>query len=158
MPDPDPIDLHLIALLQADTRPSLAELGRAVGLSVSSTKERIGKLVDRGVITGYHARADPEALGLDLLAYLFVGWSDPAAEKPFLARIRDEACVLECHHVTGVWNYALKVRVRNTRMLEGLLANVIKAVPGVERTETIIALSTFKETTHLPVKVPDWHR
>jgi Lrp/AsnC family transcriptional regulator, leucine-responsive regulatory protein len=112
--------------------------------------------VDKGIITGFHAHVDAEAVGLDLLAFLFVGWSDPATEKPFLVRIMAEPCVLECHHVTGVWNYALKVRVRNPRMLEGLLANVIKAVAGVERTETIIALSTVKETMQLPTERPVW--
>jgi Lrp/AsnC family leucine-responsive transcriptional regulator len=152
----DPIDRKLIELLQADTRPSLAEMGREVGLSVSSTKDRIGKLVDKGVITGFHAHVHAEAVGLDLLAFLFVGWSDPSTEKPFLERILAEPCVLECHHVTGVWNYALKVRVKNPRMLEGLLANVIKSVPGVERTETIIALSSRKETTQLPTEPPPW--
>jgi Lrp/AsnC family leucine-responsive transcriptional regulator len=152
----DAIDRQLLDLLQADTRPSLAELGRQIGLSVSSTKERIGKLVERGVISGYHAHVDPEAVGLDLLAFLFVGWSDPATEKPFLARIDAEPAVLECHHVTGVWNYVLKVRVRNPRMLEGLLAHVVKSVPGVERTETIIALSTAKETSRMPTAPPSW--
>ncbi|MGL4441237.1 MAG: Lrp/AsnC family transcriptional regulator [Bosea sp. (in: a-proteobacteria)] len=152
----DLIDRKLIALLQADTRPSLADMGKEIGLSVSSTKERIGKLVDKGVVTGFHAHVDAEAVGLDLLAFLFVGWSNPATEKPFLARILVEPCVLECHHVTGVWNYALKVRVKNPRMLEGLLANVIKSVAGVERTETIIALSTFKETMQLPTEPPRW--
>jgi Lrp/AsnC family transcriptional regulator, leucine-responsive regulatory protein len=158
MAEIDNIDRHLITLLQQDTRPSLAQMGHAIGLSVSSTKERIGKLVERGIITGFHAHAAPEALGLDLLALVFVGWSNPATETEFLRRIADEACILECHHVTGVWNYALKVRTRNTGMLEGLLAQVIKAVPGVERTETIIALSTFKETSRLPVEPPEWYQ
>jgi Lrp/AsnC family leucine-responsive transcriptional regulator len=152
----DSTDRKLIALLQADTRPSLAEMGKQIGLSVSSTKERIGKLVDKGVIVGFHAHVHAEAVGLDLLAFVFVSWSDPATEKPFLARILAEPCVLECHHVTGVWNYALKVRVKNPRMLEGLLANVIKSVTGVERTETIIALSTCKETMQLPTEPPAW--
>lgn len=156
MADLDDIDRRLIDILQADTRLSLADLGRLVGLSVSGAKERVSRLVERGVVTGYHARVDPEVLGLDLLAILFVGWSDASTEAPFLERVCAEPCVLECHHVTGVWNYALKVRVKNTKMLEGLLARVIKAVPGVERTETIIALSTVKETLILPTRPPDW--
>jgi Lrp/AsnC family leucine-responsive transcriptional regulator len=156
MPDFDATDLALLELLQADDRLSLAELGRQVKLSVSATKDRIDKLVSRKAISGFHAHADPEALGLDLLAYLFVGWSDPATEAPFLARIGAAPHVLECHHVTGIWNYVLKVRVKNPRMLEGLLANVIKATPGVERTETIIALSTAKETSRLPTQPPAW--
>jgi Lrp/AsnC family leucine-responsive transcriptional regulator len=63
---------------------------------------------------------------------------------------------MEAHHVTGTWNYMLKVRVKNTRMLEGLLAKVIKAVPGVERTETIIVLSSIKESAQIPTREPEW--
>ena len=64
--------------------------------------------------------------------------------------------VMEVHHVTGIWNYMLKVRVKNTRMLEGLLAKVVKSVPGVERTETIIVLSSNKETAEIPTREPEW--
>lgn len=146
----DDTDRLLLKALQENDRQSFAELGRTIGLSVSATKERVDKLVARGVVTGFHAHLDPEAMGLDLLAYLFVGWSDPALEAPFLTRIKGSPNVLECHHVTGVWNYALKVRVKNPRELEALLSGTIKAAPGVERTETIIALSTVKETSILP--------
>jgi len=60
--------------------------------------------------------------------------------------------VLECHHVTGGWNYLLKVRVADTRALEGFLASVLKQVKGLQRTETLIVLSSPKETTELPVE------
>lgn len=156
MADLDSTDLKLLELLQQDDRIGQATIASTVGMSVSSINERMRKLVERGVIAGFHARVAPEALGYDLLAFVHVGWSDPAVEAPFLAKIAAEARVLECHHVTGVWNYVLKVRVRNTKMLEGLLAKVIKAVPGVERTETIIALSSIKETLTVPTAPPDW--
>jgi Lrp/AsnC family leucine-responsive transcriptional regulator len=54
--------------------------------------------------------------------------------------------VLECHHITGAWNYLVKVRVGTTRDLERFLAETIKGVEGVERTETLIVLSSAKET------------
>lgn len=152
----DDVDRTIVALLQADGRTSYAELGKAVGLAVSSVNERVKKLAERGVITGVHAHASPEALGLDLLAFVFVGWSSPAVEAAFLARVGAEPAVLECHHVTGVWNYVVKVRVRNTRMLEAFLGKVIKAVDGIERTESLIALSSPKETSSLPTAPPDW--
>lgn len=153
MADLDSIDRILIKALQSNDRLALAELGKAAGLSISATKERVDKLTAKGIVTGFHAHVDPEALGLDLLAFVFIGWSDPALEAPFLARIRAAPQVLECHHVTGVWNYVLKVRARNPRMLEALLSGTIKAAPGVERTETIIALSTVKETCELPAGI-----
>lgn len=158
MNDLDAIDRKLVTVLQADGRTPHAELGRAVGLAVSSVNERVRKLAERGVISGTHAHVSPEALGLDLLAFVFVGWSNPAVEPRFLARIGEEPAVLECHHVTGAWNYLLKVRVRNTRMLEAFLAAVIKGTEGIERTETLIALSSPKETTVLAADAPEWDR
>jgi len=110
------------------------------------------------VITGVHAQLSPEALGLDLLAFVFVGWSDSQVEPEFLARIAHEPAVLECHHVTGTWNYLLKVRVRNTRTLEAFLGNVIKGVDGIQRTESLIVLSSRKETPAIPTEVPAWAR
>ena len=149
MKELDDTDRQLLALLQNDDRLSLADLGKNVGLAASSVNERIKRLVTRGVIEGFHAHVVPEELGLDLLAFVFVGWSNPATEAPFLARVAAAPAVLECHHVTGSWNYLLKVRLPNTRDLERFLGHVIKEVQGVERTETIIALSSAKETTRL---------
>lgn len=106
-----------------------------------------GGLSDRqSVIAGYHARLSPEALGLDLLAFMLVAWSDPKVEPRFLEKIQASPDVLECHHITGAWNYILKVRVGTTRDLETFLAQTVKAVEGVLRTETIIVLSSAKET------------
>ncbi len=59
--------------------------------------------------------------------------------------------MLECHHVTGAWNYLIKVRAKNTRELETLLAGTVKAVAGVQRTDTMIALSSVKEGWTVPV-------
>ena len=149
MKELDDTDRQLLALLQKDDRLSLAELGKSVGLAPSSVNERIKRLTTRGVIEGFHVHVVPESLGLDLLAFVFVGWSNPATEAPFLARVAAAPAVLECHHVTGSWNYLLKVRLPNTRDLERFLGQVVKEVQGVERTETIIALSSAKETTTL---------
>jgi Lrp/AsnC family transcriptional regulator, leucine-responsive regulatory protein len=156
MTELDAIDRTLLRLLQSDGRTPHAELARAVGLAVSSVNERVRKLADRGVITGTHAHVAPEALGLDLLAMVFVGWSEPDVEPRFLARVAEEPAVLECHHVTGAWNYLLKVRVRNTRMLEAFLGSVVKSVSGIERTETLIVLSSPKETSTLPPEPAGW--
>jgi Lrp/AsnC family leucine-responsive transcriptional regulator len=154
MNDLDDIDRKLLALLQTDDRLALAELGKKIGAAPSTLNDRIKRLVRNGVITGFHARVSPDAVRLDLLAFMLVGWSDPKVEPVFLEKIRQSPAVLECHHVTGAWNYLLKVRIRNTRELEAFLANTVKAVRGVQRTETLIALSTAKETWALDVGRP----
>jgi len=158
MSDLDAIDLQLLKLLQIDDQSSLGDLGRAVGLAPSSVKERIKRLRTGRVIRGFHARVAPEALNLDLLAFIFVGWTNPSTEPRFLARIGREPCVLECHHVTGSWNYILKVRLRNTAMLERFLSHVVKSVPGILRTESLIVLSSPKETSELATEAPKWGR
>jgi len=156
MADIDAIDLALIEYLQKDARTPQAQLAAQVGLAASSVNERIRKLGERGLIAGYHAQISAEAMGYDLLAFVYVAWSKPETEKAFLKKVIGQPVIMEVHHVTGIWNYMLKVRVKNTRMLEGLLAKVIKSIPGVERTETIIALSSAKETAEIPTREPEW--
>lgn len=143
----DDIDRELIALLQADDRVPVAELGKRLDVPPSTLNDRIRRLVRNGTITGFHAHVSPEKVGLDLLAYVFVGWSDPKTEAEFLRRIAGAPEVQECHHVTGAWNYLIKVRLPRTKDLESFLSSVVKDVRGLQRTETLIVLSSAKETT-----------
>jgi Lrp/AsnC family transcriptional regulator, leucine-responsive regulatory protein len=142
----DEIDRKILILLQNNDRLALAELSKAIGTAASTLNDRIKRLVSSGVIAGFHARLSPEALGLELLAFVFVGWSNPKVEPAFLKKIKASPAVLECHHVTGAWNYLIKVRVQTTRDLEQFLSEIVKSVAGVERTETMIVLSSAKET------------
>lgn len=151
MKELDNTDRQILNLLQRDDRQSLSVLGKQVGLAASSVNDRVRRLVERGAVEGFHARINPEAVGLELLAFIFVGWSNPAAEAPFLKRVSAAAAVQECHHVTGEWNYLLKVRLANTRGLEQFLNDTIKSVSDVQRTETLIVLSSAKETAELPL-------
>ena len=145
----DSIDRELIALLQADDRVPVAEMGKRLGVPPSTLNDRMRRLVRNGTITGFHAHVSADMVGLDLLAFVFVGWSDPATEAEFLRRIADAPQVQECHHVTGAWNYLMKIRLPRTKDLESFLSTVVKDVPGLQRTETLIVLSSAKETTHL---------
>lgn len=148
--DLDPTDLRLIALLQQDGQSSMAELSKAIGVAPSTLNDRVKRLQRLGVITGFHAHVAPEALGFNLLAYVFVGWNDALVEADFLRAIAAAPQVLECHHVTGGWNYLLKVRVQSTRALEEFLGGTLKKVKGLQRTETLIVLSSPKETNFVP--------
>ena len=107
----DHTDRKLLDLLQQDGLQSMAELSKAISIAPSTLNDRVKRLGRLGVITGTHAHVDPHQLGLSLLAFVFVGWSDSAVEADFLERIANAPQVLECHHVTGGWNYLIKVRV-----------------------------------------------
>jgi Lrp/AsnC family leucine-responsive transcriptional regulator len=148
----DPIDRALLALVQEDGRRPYAELATEVGLSVSAVNERLRRLRARGVVRAVVALLDPHAVGLDVLAFVQVLLDRPEHEAAFRAGVTAVPEVLECHHVTGEWSYLLKVRTRDTGHLEDVLATGIKALPGVVRTQTLIALSSPKETTTLDVR------
>lgn len=146
MQDLDAKDRRLLALLQKDASLSYADLGQEVGLSVSTVNERVRKLEAKGALTGYTVTVDPAALGLTLLAFIQVSLNDPKHEAAFLKAVAEDPAIQECHTVTGAHSYLLKARCRDTKHLQELLAGTIKAIPGITRTETMVALGTVKET------------
>lgn len=148
----DEVDLAILEALQRNGHLSHAEVGRMVGLAVSSVNERIRKLVQRGIIAGWTARLDPAALGLDLLAFVYVLMDRPESSGAFLDAVAQIPEVQECHHIASDWNFLLKVRVHNTAAFEALLSNRLKSVPGVIRTQTVISLTSHKDTSALPLR------
>jgi Lrp/AsnC family leucine-responsive transcriptional regulator len=148
----DDIDRKLLTSLQENDRLPLAELGKSIGVATSTLNDRLRRLMRQGVIVGFNARLSTEALGLNLLAFVYVAWSDPRTETAFQERIFRTASVLECHRVTGEWNYLVKVRVRTTRDLDAFLAGM-KGIEGMQRTETVIVLSTLREALAVDVNL-----
>ncbi len=149
----DHIDLKLLGHLQRNAKLSYAELGRRVGLVVSTVNERLKKLQARGIIRAYVAVVSPKALGLDICAFVQVLMAEPDLESAFVEQMHELPEVQECHCITGEFAYLLKVRVRDTAHLETFLREKIKSLAGVARTQTMIALSTSKETLALGVSV-----
>jgi Lrp/AsnC family leucine-responsive transcriptional regulator len=147
----DEIDLKILELLQEDARIANAEIARRVGMAPSAILERIRKLEARGVLAGYAARIDPHALGLGLLAFVFVRaegrvWESTAAER--LAGIPG---VQEVHHIAGEDCYLVKVRAADTEDLGRLLRERFAAVANVRSTRTTVVLATVKESARLPL-------
>lgn len=141
----DEIDRKLIAFARDNGRASYAEMGTAAGLSVSAVNERLRKLADRGVITGWGARIAARRVGLDVLAFIHLLVERPEHEEAFRAGMIAAPEVEECHHVTGEWSYLIKVRVTDTAALERFLSKRLKSLSGVVRTHSVIALSSVKE-------------
>jgi Lrp/AsnC family transcriptional regulator, leucine-responsive regulatory protein len=136
----DAVDRHLLTLLLEDGRRSYADLARETGLSTSAAHQRVRRLEQRGVVTGYTARVDPDALGLPLAAFVSVKPIDPAAPDDAAERLRSLSAVEACHSVAGDESYILQVRVTGPAELEGLLQD-IRAAAGVS-TRTTVVLST----------------
>jgi Lrp/AsnC family leucine-responsive transcriptional regulator len=143
-PELDAIDLHIINLLQEHGRIPLVKLGDQVGLSAPSVNERVKKLEDSGIITGYHASVDASRLGKDVSAFIGVSISHPKTIALFEETVAMLTDVLESHHVTGQHTLMLKVKTDNTSSLERLIST-IRSIEGVSRTETMVVLSTHTE-------------
>jgi len=150
----DPTDMEILDLLQRHCKTPLAKIGDRVGLSAPAVIERIKKLEERGVITGYRASLDARKLGRDIAAFIGVIVDQPVAIGDVEEQIDRCADVLECHHVTGGYTLLLKVKTSNTRTLEELITH-LRVVPGVSRTETLVILSTHREEHRLDLRTPD---
>ena len=148
-PDLDAIDLRILDAVQQDARRSRADVGREVGLSTAAVHERIRKLERAGVIRGYAALLDPHLAGCDLLAFVEVFIDHPTHEPAFFEAIADMSQIQECHRVTGAATCLLKVRVADRHALQRLILDRINAMSGVRGTETVVVLSTTKETPRL---------
>ena len=139
--------MAIIRSLQADARATYAEIGKAVGLAPSSVHDRIRKLEKLGVIRGYRAEVNAEALGLFVTALVSVTPLDPKQPDDLPDRVLEFPEVEDCHSVAGDENYVLKVRTRTTPDLEEFLRR-LREKAGVN-TRTTVVLSTPFE--HRPI-------
>ena len=142
------IDRQILGLLARDGRMSFTDLGKATGLSTSAVHQRVRRLEQRGVIRGYAAVIDAEAVGLSLTAFISVTPLDQAAPDDVPDQLAELPEIEACHSVAGEENYILKVRVSTPGALEQLLAR-IRAAASVS-TRTTIVLSTPYESRPLP--------
>ncbi len=147
----DEIDAKILHLLQERGRIKRSVVADEIGMSLPSTSDRIRKLEDRGVVTGYHAVLDPKRIGIDITAFVRVRVDGSSHYEEFVRQVAGEPEILELHSITGEGSHVLKLRTENTTSLERLLSR-IQSWSGVTGTKTSIVLSTLKETRALPVK------
>ena len=137
----DEVDRILVRELVADGRATLAELAASARLSVSAVQSRVRRLEARGVISGYAARIDPEAVGHLLSAFVAITPLDPSQPDDAPARLEHIEEIESCHSVAGEESYVLLVRVPSARALEDLLQRI--RTPANVRTRSTIILNTF---------------
>ncbi len=152
----DDIDVQILHLLQTEGRIKRNRIAEAVGLSLPSVSDRMRKLEERGVLTGYHATVDAKRLGFDVAAFIRVQMAGSEHYPAFIDAVTAMPEVQELHSVTGEGSHILKVRVRNTGALERLLA-ALQRLDGVRGTQTSIVLSSLKESAYLPAEPMTLH-
>jgi len=144
----DDIDRRIALLLMADGRTTLRSLADATGLSVSAVQARVRRLETSGVIRGYAANVDPEAIGLPLAALVAVTPLDPASEYDIPDRLTGLSEVESCHSVAGEDSFVLFVRVATPSALEELIREIRRRANV--STRTTVVLQTFYERQARP--------
>jgi Lrp/AsnC family transcriptional regulator, leucine-responsive regulatory protein len=145
------IDRDIVRILQDNARTSNAEIARRLDMAPSAILERIRKLEERGVIRGYSALVDPEALGLGVTAFVFVRSSERGGALGTAGQLAALPEVQEVHHVAGEDCFLVKVRIASTRALGKLLSEKFGPIESIVSTRSTIVMDTVKETAHLPI-------
>ncbi len=153
MADIDRIDRKILKFLQQDGRISTVDLSEKVGLSPTSTSDRVKRLQREGYIAGFGARLDPHRLGLELLVFVEVSLdkTTPDVFEKFAAAVRRAPEVLECHMVAGGFDYLVKTRVADMGAYRRFLGETLLALPGVKETRTYAVMEEVKSDGILPV-------
>lgn len=133
----DDIGWHILQELQQNARLSFAELGRRVGLSIPAVTERVHRMEDAGIITGYHADVNPEKVGLPITAFIRMNITGNVSSQ-IVGLMNDLTEVSECHRGTGGDSFIMKVRVASIAHLE----HVIERLLPYGTTTTSIVLSS----------------
>ena len=146
--DLDAADRNILAALQADARMSLAEIGTRVGLSTTPCWNRIKRMEQAGVITGYTVRIDPAAIGFAETVIVQVTLDSHNDETlvafgQALAQIPE---VLEAFLISGDYDYYIRIAVRDTRDYERLLREKLYRIPGIRHSKSSFVLRKLKET------------
>ncbi len=147
----DETDLTILKHLQKEGRAQRNQLAEIVHLSVPSVSERMRKLEEKELITEYRAILDAKRFKFDITAFVFVEVDGSENYPRFIERIKQEPEVLECHSITGDGSHILKIRTENTDSFEKLLSR-IQSWDGVSKSRSNVVLSSFKETTELPIE------
>ena len=147
----DKIDRRILRELQADGRLSNTALARRINLSTTPCAERVKSLERRGVISGYTARLNPRMLDLELLVFVEINLTRTAPDvfDAFRQDVIKLPLVLECHLVSGNFDYLIKARVADMAAYRRLLGETLLTLPGVSGSRTYVVMEEVKESNTL---------
>ena len=153
----DRIDRHILQLLQEEGRMSYVELGERVGLSTTPCMERVKRLEREKLILGYGARLNPQKLQANLLVFVEISLYSKSADifDDFRRAATKLPHVLECHLVSGDFDYLIKARISEMASYRKLLGDILLRLPGVRESKSYIVMEELKETLALPIPDAD---
>ncbi|MCU0469242.1 MAG: Lrp/AsnC family transcriptional regulator [Arcicella sp.] len=149
----DQIDHKVLEILQQNAKITNAQLSKEIGLSPAPTLERVKKLETSGIIESYHAQLNRDKVGLGVTTFVtitLIGHKKQVTES-FVSQINMIPEVIECHHVTGSGDFLLKIIAKDISSYQKLMLEKINEIEEVAGTQTMVILSTFKESKVLPI-------
>lgn len=150
----DTTDIKILRELQENGRLSNVELARRINLSPTPCLERVRRLEKSGIIRKYVALIDPRELGSAMLVFVQITLDRMTTDV--FEQFRDAAVklpeVLECHMISGGFDYMLKARVRDMLAYKVFLGESLVTLPGVRETHSYVVIEEVKSTTAIPIR------
>lgn len=143
----DKTDLKILKLLQQNARIAMTELAEKVGLSTTPVTERVRRLERDNVITGYHAHLNPHALGQSLLVFVEIKLRSKSGNifEDFRREVAHIPQILECHLVSGEYDYLIKVRLPDMSAYRDMLGNILLQLPAAAESRSYVVMEEVKE-------------
>ena len=147
MKELDKTDRKILKLLQQNARIAMTELAEKVGLSTTPVTERVRRLEREGIISGYHARLNPHALGQSLLVFVEIKLRSKSGNifEDFRREVALIPQIMECHLVSGEYDYLIKVRLPNMSAYRDLLGRILLQLPAASESRSYVVMEEVKE-------------
>ncbi len=153
----DSFDRKILAVLRENARATNVEIAEKVGLTEAPCSRRIRRLEQSGVIQGYSARLDPEAIGLGFIAYvtLVLDYITGSTAQEFVDRIGEIPEVISCYIVSGGYDAILHVAATDSAAYSDIVFDKLRRIPGVKDVRSSFVMKTIKESPGLPLLFGD---
>ena len=147
-------DIGILSVLQSDASKSSSDVADLVGMSQSPCWRRINRIEQEGVIKKKVALLDRHALGMDLVVFATINLTTSGRQnlEEFEQSIENFDEVMECYTMTGIWDYMLKIIVKDIRNYESFVRDRLLCLPMIREIPSHIAVTEIKNTTELPLK------
>ena len=147
----DRIDRMILDILQRNGRIAISELAAQVNLSTTPCSERVKRLEREGIIMGYHARLNPEKLEKNLLVFLEIKLSAKSGDvfEQVARDLSEIPEVLECHLISGDFDYLVKARLKEMSAYRRLLGDLLKKLPASASSHSYVVMEEVKESLYL---------
>ncbi|WP_082402971.1 Lrp/AsnC ligand binding domain-containing protein [Neisseria sp. 74A18] len=147
MKELDKTDSKILKILQQNARIPMTELAEKVGLSTTPVTERVRRLERENIITGYHAHLNPHALGQSLLVFVEIKLRSKSGNifEDFRREVSMIPQILECHLVSGEYDYLIKVRLPDMSAYRDMLGNILLQLPAAAESRSYVVMEEVKE-------------